>query len=266
MSKQPNQFDTLVGNFIREFSKVENFHLMREDPVGKVAFDVIVFRVSDITTYKTLVCQGFVPSANRLIVKAKDDVRKSQYGKGVKIADEQYRETLHETIRLSYVGLFHKIEAFAKDVATMTDLILQESAGSDFSIKQHVKTHFGINDITKCWQSFHDFHTVNWVANCVKHYDGYPLKEMVPRKYAYLKKEERMRLTKDDFESDCQAVIDFYPKFLEIVMRMGQHRVISKQFDKLPVPEVEELLRKVEVQFGEILRLYRPSIQEGSAT
>lgn len=71
-----------------------------------------------------------------------------------------------------------------------------------------------------------------------------------------------MKLAKEDFENDSQAVIEFYPRFLEIVMRMGQHRVAQKQLEEFKVPQGEELLRKLETQFEDILRIYKPSIHE----
>jgi len=57
-----------------------------------------------------------------------------------------------------------------------------------------------------------------------------------------------MKLTKEDFENDGQAVIEFYPRFLEIVMRMRQHRVSQKQLEGLKIPKGVELLRNFEAR------------------
>ncbi|MCB9192841.1 MAG: hypothetical protein H6602_14365 [Flavobacteriales bacterium] len=215
---------------------------MTDDPIGREAFDIISFRLADINSYKNLVCNGFIKSANQMIVTTKDDVRKSHYGKLVKIDNEQYRETLYDTVRLSYIGVFHKIEAYAKEVAYLTELILRESAGPDFSIIEHVHQNFGIKNITKCWQQFEAFNTVNWVANGSKHCDGRPHPNMVPIKYSCLPEDERMKLTKDNFVEDCQAVIDFYPKFLELVFRMGQHAIAQKQLIEYPTKDMRAAL------------------------
>lgn len=231
--KKKAGFDTLVENFKREFEQVENFHLMQEDPMGKKAFDMIAFRTADIHSYMNLVTGGFIKAANQMIVKSKQDVKRSNYGKTISINEEDYRETLYETVRVSYIGMFHKIEAYVKDAVLLAELMVKESVEEEFDIRAHLKEHFGINDIGKCWQQFHAFHVVNWVANCAKHKDGYPLKEKTPLVYANLPKNQRMRLTKDDFVKDCQTVIDFYPKFLELVICMGQHKKMQEMANDL---------------------------------
>ena len=153
---------------------------------------------------------------------------------------------------------------YAKDVAELTELILKNSADDNFSIKQHVKECFGINDITKCWQSFDAFHTVNWVANCVKHYDGHPLKDKTPVQYIQLSKTERIKLTVKHFQTDCQAVIDFYPKFLEIVIRMGQHRVVQIQSERIDLLQMKIAVSEIESKLKEMLILIKPMIVDES--
>lgn len=252
--KRLNQYDVLVESFIREFSKVKNFHLTQDDPVGKQVFNTLSFRIADFHSYKQLVCGSYIPAANKAIVQAKDEVRRSKYKGLSRITDEQFRETLNETVRLAYVGLFHKLESFVKETVEIADLIFAESAGPDFSIIKYAKDTYDFQ-ILPCWLDFHTFHKINWVANCTKHYDGYPLKDKRPIEFLAFPKQDRMRLTKEDFKRDCEELIQFSTQFLQLILGIAQRKVVMNHLIDYPNDEIEDQIMELDEHFEKLLKV-----------
>ena len=105
--KTNNQFDAQVEQFIKVFEKIPNFHLVQTDDTARELFNKIVFRLSDISSYKVLVCNQFIPAINKGIAETKHSVQNSKYRAYLKTTEIDLYETLHDTIRLAYVGLFH---------------------------------------------------------------------------------------------------------------------------------------------------------------
>lgn len=178
--KQQTQFDALVENLVQEFTKIPNFDLTKTDEIANELFNKITFRISDITAYKDLVCSHFIPATNKAVFISKMDFQQSKYKHYLKATNIDFKETLNDTIRLSYVGLFHKLENYVNDVVEMANLILDDNHKSEISIEKWAKDNFDFN--LKDWQQFETTFKINWIANCVKHKDGYPIKEPVPHR------------------------------------------------------------------------------------
>jgi len=71
--KSPNKFDLLVERLIAEFAKIQNFDLLTTDEIGNKVFNIITFRIAEVTSYKELVCQHFIPATNKAIVDSQRD-------------------------------------------------------------------------------------------------------------------------------------------------------------------------------------------------
>lgn len=220
--KKQNQFDSLVENLVQEFTKIPNFDLTQTDEIANKLFNKITFRISDITAYKDLVCSHFIPATNKAIFNSKMDFQKSQYKHYLKTDNIDFKETLHDTIRLSYVGLFHKLENYVNDIVQMANLILDDNENSKISIEKWAKDEFDFS--LKNWRQFKTTFKINWIANCVKHKDGFPIKEPIPEEYSNIDKSMRIELTKEEFKNDCEALIKLYPMFLQIFFIIAQHK------------------------------------------
>src|SRR5687768_6361483 len=110
--KSRNKFDSLVENLVKEFSKIPNFDLTSTDEAANKIFNTVTFRMAEIISYKDLVCQHYIPATNKAIFEARKDFQMSQYRFALTTTDLDFKETLYETVRLSYVGLFHKLENY----------------------------------------------------------------------------------------------------------------------------------------------------------
>lgn len=225
--KTPNKFDSLVERLIAEFIKIPNFDLTSTDEVANKAFNIITFRIAEVTSYKELVCQHFIPATNKSIFDAQKDFQNSKYKFLLKTRDLDFKETLHDTVRLAYVGLFHKLENYINDVIKLPELIFVELYETDGTVVKWAKDKFKFD--IKDWQQFYITHKINWICNCVKHKDGFPVKEPKPLSFKYADETQRIKVSPDDFKHDCELLIQFYPVYIQSMFMFAQHKLATEK-------------------------------------
>jgi hypothetical protein len=226
--KKPlNKFDTLVERLVTEFIKIPNFDLVSTDEIANKVFNIITFRIADVSSYQELVCQHFIPATNKAIFDFRKDFQNSQYKFLLKTKDLNFNETLYDTIRLAYVGLFHKLENYINDVIKIPDLIFSELYQTEDTVANWAKQKFNFN--IKDWQQFYITHKINWVCNCVKHKDGLPIKEPKPIAFRHADETQRIRITPGEFKQDCELLIKFYPIYLQAIVIFAQHKLATEK-------------------------------------
>lgn len=256
--KKVNTLDVLIEKLIDQFSKVKNFDLLQTDSVGNTLFNIIAFRLADISSYKDLVVYHFVPAANKAIFQSKESVRTSRYKELLRINDRDYHETTHQTVRLAYVALFHKIESFLNDILEIADII-NEQEKFDESIEKYAKRKFGFQ--FRDWQQFSATSKINWICNCVKHYDGFPKKEPKPANCKWYPDTIRLQLTVDEFKTDTEMFLQFCTTYLTFMFLINSFRQLEHDFenefwkkqDSDFINQQRENLNKVKVHINDLI-------------
>lgn len=110
--KTKNSVDNTFELLVQEFLQVPNIERINEDEAYARIVSFITFRFLDLASYKNLVLQQFIPATNKAIVQTKNDYKTSQYKNLLNLGDDDFKEPLYETIRLAYIGLFHKFENY----------------------------------------------------------------------------------------------------------------------------------------------------------
>jgi hypothetical protein len=213
-----SSFDLLVDKLISDFSKIPNFSLVLTDPAAKEVFNMTMFRISELVSYKELTCQHFIPATNRAIFESRRDFLSSKYNTIVDINCIDFSETLYDIIRLAYVGLFHKVENFVNEIIKMVDIISNDSGHVSESIYQWAKREFNFD--FKDWHCFPVIFKINWICNCVKHKDGFPLKTPIPEEFEDIDLTERIKVFPDEFKEDCNLVIKYYQAYLQLIFSL----------------------------------------------
>ena len=234
MKKKVNSIDLLIENLQKEFSKIPNFELTQNDPLGKKLFDFVVRFVSEFHSYQDLFVQFYLPASIKAVQKFKRELRFSKYKSFFNLTEEEYKENYYETVRLGYVGAFHKYESFIKKLIPMMDEFFKEL---DFDnnflpIKDYLKTEFGI-DIKRTTHNFLITQKINWICNCVKHYDGFPIKEPIPRNYDYFDKTKKIQIDSKEFKSDMQHLIKHNQNMLTVFFYIGFHQYFGLEFEHI---------------------------------
>jgi hypothetical protein len=238
-----SSYDKFVETLIESFRKIPNFDLMMTEPEGKRVFNLLIFRLSDIASYRDLVIKSFIPATNKAIVESKSMVAKSKYKNFVSIAGIDYVETLHDVIRLAYVGMFHKFESFINDLQLVPQIIFGEILDSEQSVVEWAKTKFDFQ--LKDWLRFDIIHKINWVCNCVKHFDGYPDKTPIPLTVFIADRSKRIELTTEDFKEDSKRLIDMYSVYLQILLGIGAHKLAYEEMLKADEPFLSQLMEQL---------------------
>jgi len=253
-----NKFDNLVENLSVEFAKIPNFELTSTDETGKKIFSIVTFRLAEIISYKELVSQHFIPATNRAINDSKRDFFTSKYKRILNLQELDFEETLFDTIRLAYVGLFHKLENYINVVILLTEIIMDDLFETKGSTVQWGKEKLGFE--IKDWQQFSVTHKINWICNCVKHKDGFPIKLPKPFGLENLDETQRIRIQPQEFKNDCDLLIKFYPLYLQVMFNIAQHKMINEKLlrteDYIDFPEYYEKRLADQNKIDELVKEY----------
>jgi len=123
LKNKVNSIDLLIENLQKEFSKIPNFELTQNDPLGKKLFDFVVRFVSEFHSYQDLFVQFYLPASLKSIQIFKRELKFSKYKQFFNLTEDEYKENYFETVRLGYVGAFHKYESFLKNLIPMMVVI-----------------------------------------------------------------------------------------------------------------------------------------------
>lgn len=248
-----NRIDTIINSLLNEFSNIPNFDLTRTDEDANRLFNLVISKFSEIQDYKTLYQKYFIPSTNKAIVDTKKEIKTSIYKKLLNVSETQLKENYHDTIRLGYVGLFHKIENYNRDLLTEANLIFSEGKTEEFSIEKYFKLNHDF--IFNNWYSDKVLHKINWICNCVKHYDGYPKKIPKYEDLSNLSENVKIKIDHHEFYSDIDYITDNYYQFkLSQVFMLGSYKNVveninhdfitddlKKKFDELEIRAKQQM-------------------------
>lgn len=217
-----NPLDQLINNLFIEFSKIENFNLIQNDPNAKGFFNLVAFRISDILSYKNLVINSFIPAVNKEIIRTKQYINTSVYKSVINKEVYDLNDSYFETIRMAYVVIFHKYESYANELKSMMDVYFQSNAdtqGIDFSNFCSKTFNLKLND----WKLTKTLTKINWICNCIKHYDSFPSKPNPPIQFLLAPKDQRLQLTKEDFLDDVKYLNESMTSILRLTLMVHQY-------------------------------------------
>lgn len=217
-----NKFDTLIDNLSENFSKVSNFNKLQETNEGRKLFNTIVKTISDFESFQSLFLHYYIPASNKSISDTWNQVSKSKYKSLINITKEDLKENLYETIRLGYVGLFHKYESYLNILVESVDFLLKDlnTENNLFGIDEYCKKEFNIK-ITKSHHLFSITKKINYISNCVKHYDGLPIKNPIHEEFIDSNKAEKIKISKEEFRTDIERLKKHNELLMAQIIMMG---------------------------------------------
>jgi hypothetical protein len=225
-----NTFDKLVDDLTQRFSNIKDFNLLFEDEKGKTLFAFIAKRFSELQQFRTLIINYYLPAANKSSVDGRNELRNSKYKNLFQFTDDDLQENYRETIRFAYVGVFHKFENYINDlIANAENIISGDDVDARGTLEKYVRETFKFN--IKDWKAYPIVIRLNWICNCIKHYDGYPLKDHVPNAYKNLPKDKRMIFTKEQLSYDIDQLVQQNIDIMRQTFLLSQHKMLYDQMD-----------------------------------
>ncbi len=247
MKKKPksNPIDILVERLSVNFSQVKDFDKLQESDEGKRLFDLIIKSTSEMENFQTLFLDYYIPSANKSIADSWNQISKSKYKHLLNISKNELKENLYETIRLGYVGLFHKYESYLKSLVDATNFLLKElnEENNLLSIEEYCKKEFKIN-IFKSHHIFAIVSRINYISNCVKHYDGFPKKEPTHLDFKNINIEEKINIEKAIFKIDIERLKSHCQLLMSQIMTIGFKQYFELDYETIKKslkPELKEI-------------------------
>ena len=226
-----NSIDFLIETLAEKFSRIPNFQLINTDKGANDLFNFIVRRYSELNDFETLYTRYYIPAATKSIVEGFNEIRKSKYKYLLSVSKDDLKENYYETIRLGYVGLFHKTESFKKELLVQANKHFNSYEESSTSIQKYILEKFSFN-IEKDWK-IEDIYIekVNWICNCIKHRDGFPLldtKTIFSNRYP---KTERIKIEKEEFKEDINHIREFYLQQTQEIFLFGIYKMSMELYE-----------------------------------
>ncbi|RKD86003.1 hypothetical protein [Mangrovibacterium diazotrophicum] len=234
-----NTIDVLIERLSESFAKIKNFNILQESEEGRRLFDLIVKSSSELENFQTLFLNYYIPASNKSIVDSWNQVKTSKYKHLINISKDELKDNLYETIRLGYVGLFHKYESYLKSLVDAVNFLLKELNDENnlMSIEDYCKKEFKIN-IFKSHHLFPITERINYISNCIKHWDGYPVKEPIILDFKYSDPNKKIQIESEEFKSDIERLKSHCQLLLSQIMMIG-----FKQYFELDYLTIKESLK-----------------------
>lgn len=229
--KKNNPIDILVENLIQQFSQINNFSLTQDDPLGSKMFNFVVRYISELNSFKNLFIQYYLPASLRASQDFQRHLKSSKYKHLINITSNELKENYYETIRLGYVGAYHKYESYLKDLLRILNEFFKELDFDNtfLELNSYLKKIID-KDLLKTINSFKISEKINWISNCVKHYDGFPIKEPIPDYLQYFDSSKKIEIESSEFRKDLDDLAAQCQLILSILFMVGFHQVFSQEF------------------------------------
>lgn len=269
--KKQNPIDSLVESLSKQFSQIPNFNLTQEDEMGNKMFNFVIKHSSEIVAFKNLFIHYYLPAATKSSQDFQRDLKFSKYRHLIKVENITLKDNYYETIRLGYVGAYHKYETYLKElILTMNDFFKELDFQNKFlEINNYSMKVFQI-DIKKSINSFSISEKINWVCNCVKHYDGYPIKEPIPKGLDYFDKSKKIQIESTEFKNDLENLMAQNQLILSALFMIGFHQYFNQEFSEIrdelkPENQEEQKIEKIKKDFEYlILGIFKRKMPDNS--
>lgn len=241
--KKINQFDLLIEDMANKFSQIKGFEKLQETEKGKQLFSLIIKSTTEIHDLEMLFLNYYIPASSKAMADGWKMIVDSKYRKLLNLGKEDLKENTYETIRLGYVGMFHKYEAQLKYSVDIANYILEDCMDefSLLTIEKYCKKEFEV-DIFKSHHLFPVVSRINYICNCIKHYNGYPIKIPVHPDFINADKEKKLKIEKEEFKTDIQRLKKQSELIFSQIILMAVKQLVDKQFQdpEFITPELEE--------------------------
>lgn len=259
--KKSNQFDEIISDVIGKLSAVPGFDVMIQDNEGAKLFDFIARRFSNLARLKALYLNSFIPAVNKNIADTISMMNSSVYCNELKISRAEIKDTYYEVVRLGYVHLFNSMEGYYSELLTIANSIVLTDDG-EMTIQRWLEQHCNIN-IEKNWKKVHPLaEKINWIANSVKHNDGFPKEDSRPkdRNEAQYPVGMRIQIEGKEFQRDIDASIQMYILYMQYVFLFKSYRMCVASRDDECVKNNAALRNKLsdlESQMTKFIELFK---------
>jgi hypothetical protein len=263
--KQKNKFDLLVEDLTEKFSKIKNFELLSESKETQQLWNFLIQTIIELQSIKSLFIGIYIPQTNKFIFEWKEEFKKSRYSPFIKVDENLWQHEVHKLIRIGYVTLFHRYEAFANQLLSIVEEKYIQFEDKNISLQQYAEEKFNFK-VKGEWHINGFIKKVNWICNSEKHNEGYPknnhiyYKEGEDIRLRY-PEESRIKLIPDNLKNDIEFMISFVQIIFQNVMLIAMYRMAEESFksfehnDEQFIREQNEKLKSLTDNINQLIEL-----------
>lgn len=227
--RKTNDLDRLIDSLSATMSGVKNFDKLIQDPKGKKLMMFFLTQQLGLVGFRSMFKKYHLPGAKTSIREATMDIITSKYSRELisMVRMQDLQENIQETLRLGYVGLFHKHESMMKGLMVEADEYFQEHYfDKTKSLNDYSLTEFNFKLVPN-WKHSKTLNKVNWICNCIKHHDGYPTKKSPPNEFLGANKNKKISLNEIIFFADIDSIVAYSGLIFSLVITVGSFRIFA---------------------------------------
>jgi len=246
-----NSIDSIIDRLKLNLSKVEGFNSLFDHQIGEDFYHYIIKVQFELKTFESLFIQYYIPASRKSITDFKRELKFSKYRDEFNLSDEELKENYYETIRLGYVGISHKFESYIKNLIKLTDEFskLTDFENKILPIVNFTKQHFK-RDLNKISDLTPTTRKINWISNCVKHYDGLPIKEPIHYLFQNNDKSKKIQIESSEFKEDINSLRENFLFFIQIFFLISMYQTFMQADDNI----LKQLKKDVTIEQLELTR------------
>ena len=232
MKKPPvNPYDVLIDAFLTAFQKSPKFHLVADDPSAMGLIQLQTMKSMELLSLERMYKQKLLPYLNELEAQNRKHAKLSKYARLIPI-DSTVKADIDEWVRVGYVVLFHKYEAYHTTLLALLDKRFSEAIGDSISLSDHVKNRYGFK-LEGQWRLDPIVWKVNYVSNSVKHYDGLPKPypnspSMVPARFRDIPLDRPLSIHPKELYEDITHIRDYISPLQTTLLGVQSLRIAER--------------------------------------
>lgn len=218
--KQVNPYDAQFDLLHKTLSEVKDVEKLLATRGGHRFLEFISVRQYEMNGLMAFYKKVILPAINRNNVEQMALWRRSRYSKTIELNEEHFREDKFMMIRLAYVQLYHRWESFINDLFPHCEQLPDVPAYPPGTLYNYITTQLEV-DLKR--PSFHrTLKEVNFVANCVKHTNGFPTRKPIPDRFRDLDSNGPIRVPDAELYADMEAIRNLMAQVIQQVLRAHQ--------------------------------------------
>lgn len=220
--KSKNTIDSVLDAVVLELINADKAHNILDSPKGMRLIESFSRSLIEIIWVKEAFVKEYIPRATKAYVNSRNEWKTSRYRTKFQFDDSFFREAINETIRLGYIGLFHKYESFIKNSVQETELYFSNIWESNISLDDFAKNEFGIKVFWN-WKISRSVDRLNWISNSCKHNNGFP-KTPKHDDFKNWPDDQKLIISKDAFKADCTSLEKHCNNMLQLLVHISSFR------------------------------------------
>ena len=224
--KSKNEFDVIFEALLSEGNKIKNPSEFFNDERNKRYYINITSGLVAIDQTKKIFVNEYIPIAEKIILQSKKQYKNSKFKDLIQANNQDFDELYYETIRLGYIALFHKYEAFTQILETELNLFFEDLNETNVKFKSFAKKEFNF-EVYENWRISKNIKRINWINVSSKHYNGFP-KKTQSNEFNYFPENSKLRFEIDYFIRDCDYIFTFSQEIFKICKEIMVFKMVSE--------------------------------------